>query len=101
MDGANYAGIGPVFPSPTKSFSQHGGLALLQKVAAETAMPLFAIGGISLTNVSDVVRVGIRRLAVASAITRSPNPEKAIKGFRAALAEDDQRNVSRQSMPVT
>lgn len=101
LDGANYAGIGPVFPSQTKSFHQHGGLALLQKVVAETAIPLFAIGGISLANVSDVVRLGIPRLAVASAITRSPDPEKAIKGFRAALADDDQRNVSRQSIPVT
>ncbi|MDG2207675.1 MAG: thiamine phosphate synthase [Pirellulales bacterium] len=101
IDGANYAGIGPVFPSRTKSFPQHGGLALLQQVAAETAMPLFAIGGIDLTNASDVVRRGIRRLAVASAITGSPDPEKAIKGFRAALAAHDESNSGRQSMPVS
>jgi thiamine-phosphate pyrophosphorylase len=101
LDGANYAGIGPVFPSRTKSFSQHGGLALLEQVAAETAMPLFAIGGIDLTNVSDVVRTGIRRLAVASAITRSPDPEKAVKGLRAALAAHDEIDSGRQSMPVS
>ena len=46
LDGANYIGVGPVFPSTTKQFAEFPGLELLRAVSAEIRLPAFAIGGI-------------------------------------------------------
>ena len=51
LDGANYLGVGPTFPSGTKSFGEFPGVALLREVAAEIRLPAFAIGGIGPQNV--------------------------------------------------
>ena len=85
LDGANYAGIGPVFPSETKTFSCHGGLALIEQVANQTALPLFAIGGIDVKNAADVLRAGVSRLAVASAITSAVDPKKVVIALKERL----------------
>ena len=98
FDGADYAGIGPVFPSRTKSFSRYGGIALLHQVAEETKLPLFAIGGISLENAADVVRAGIERLAVGSAITTAADPEKVIDQFKAMLLDCEKKESSCEPM---
>ena len=78
LDGANYVGIGPVFESRTKQFSSFGGLSLLEQVANQTALPVFAIGGIDLQNIDAVIEVGVTRVAVASAITAAADPEAVI-----------------------
>jgi thiamine-phosphate pyrophosphorylase len=75
--GADYIGVGPVFPSSTKQFEQFVGLELLHSVAAEVVLPAFAIGGIDLSNVVEVVNAGVRRIAVSSVICRSADPKSA------------------------
>lgn len=74
LDGANYVGIGPVFESRTKQFASFGGISLLKQVANQTAIPVFAIGGINLENIDDVIEAGVTRVAVASAITAATDP---------------------------
>ncbi len=61
LDGADYLGVGPVFPSATKSFDSLAGLELVREVAAEISLPWFAIGGINAENVAAVVAAGARR----------------------------------------
>jgi thiamine-phosphate pyrophosphorylase len=78
LDGANYVGVGPTFPSPTKSFDHFPGLELLRAVAAEVSLPAFAIGGISEENVEQVVAAGFRRIAVRSAVTDADGPTAAV-----------------------
>jgi len=73
-EGADYLGVGPAFPSATKSFDGFPGLAFLQEAAAETTLPLFALGGINIGNLDDVLAYGIRRIAVAAAIGGSDEP---------------------------
>ncbi len=68
LAGADYLGVGPTFPSRTKSFAALPGLDLLNEVAKEIALPAFAIGGISLENLPRVLETGIRRVAVAAAL---------------------------------
>ena len=46
LDGADYIGVGPVFPTRTKQFAQFAGLAFVSQVAAEISLPAYAIGGI-------------------------------------------------------
>ncbi len=85
LDGANYIGTGPTFPSGTKSFAHFPGLDLLRTVAAEIRLPAFAIGGISADNLADVLGTGIRRIAVSAAITAAPDPAEATRELLAAL----------------
>jgi thiamine-phosphate pyrophosphorylase len=68
-DGADYIGCGPTFPSQTKSFDHYPGLGFLRQVAAEIKLPAFAIGGIELGNVEQVLATGIKRVAVSGAAT--------------------------------
>jgi thiamine-phosphate pyrophosphorylase len=88
LGGANYLGVGPVFPSRTKSFDDFPGPQLLRQVAAEIRLPAFAIGGITLDNAPDALATGITRLAVSSAIVRAASPAEAAAQFRSLLARD-------------
>ncbi len=74
LDGADYLGVGPVFPTKTKQFASLAGLEFVRQVAAEIALPWFAIGGISAKNVAQVVEAGATRIAVSSAICSASDP---------------------------
>jgi thiamine-phosphate pyrophosphorylase len=73
LDGANYLGAGPTFPSSTKSFDSFAGLDYLREVTAEIRLPTFAIGGITAQNLRDVMASGISRIAVGAAVTQGGN----------------------------
>ena len=75
LDGADYLGMGPVFTSQTKAFKSFSGIAYVEQVAAEIALPSFAIGGISLGSIHQVLAAGACRIAVSSEICRSESPE--------------------------
>src|SRR5262249_54162956 len=67
LDGADYIGVGPVFPSTTKAFEEFAGLKLVREVATDLTLPAFAIGGITAQNIGEVVAAGSRRVAVSHA----------------------------------
>ncbi|MDR0870504.1 MAG: thiamine phosphate synthase [Planctomycetaceae bacterium] len=76
LDGADYIGVGPVFASATKHFTEQdiAGLDYLKEIAAENiAVPAFAVGGITPENVNDVAATGIRRVALSSALLNAEN----------------------------
>jgi thiamine-phosphate pyrophosphorylase len=81
LDGANYIGVGPTFPSATKDFANIPGLELLKAVSREIRLPAFAIGGISLDNVSQVKEAGFTRIAVSAAVNEAPDPDAAVREF--------------------
>jgi thiamine-phosphate pyrophosphorylase len=85
LDGANYIGVGPTFPSRTKEFAAFPGVALLRQVAAEIRLPAFAIGGITVENVGQVLLAGFTRAAVSSAVTAAADPPAAVAALREAL----------------
>ena len=66
VQGADYIGVGPVFASQTKSFSQQVGTALVKEICSEVSLPAFAIGGIDLTNAAQVAAAGCGRVAVTA-----------------------------------
>jgi thiamine-phosphate pyrophosphorylase len=86
LDGANYIGVGPTFPSPTKHFSKFPGVTLLEQVAREIRLPAFAIGGVNAENVRQVVAAGFTRIAVSSAVTDAPDPRTAAQELRKLLS---------------
>lgn len=79
LDGADYLGVGPVFPSSTKSFAEFPGLNYVRQVAAEISLPWFAIGGINEENVSALRLAGATRIAVSSAICSAESSEWAAR----------------------
>jgi thiamine-phosphate pyrophosphorylase len=85
LEGANYLGLGPTFPSQTKSFEKFPGLETLRTVSAEIRLPIFAIGGIHMDNLKEVLATGITRVAVSSGIVAAANPGDTTRKFTSAL----------------
>ncbi|AEW93596.1 MULTISPECIES: thiamine phosphate synthase [Streptomycetaceae] len=76
--GADYFCTGPVWPTPTKPGRHAPGLPLVEYAAGlGTARPWFAIGGIGLDNVEQVLAAGARRIVVVRAITEADDPADA------------------------
>jgi thiamine-phosphate pyrophosphorylase len=85
LDGASYLGVGPTFPSGTKEFPDFPGLELVRQAMAETSLPAFAIGGITVQTLPEVVAAGARRVAVSGAICRAEDPGAAAAAMRRVL----------------
>jgi thiamine-phosphate pyrophosphorylase len=98
-DRADYVGIGPCYPSATKSFAAFAAPAFLGAVVTEIPLPAFAIGGITLERVEELAALGIHRFAVASAITAAPAPAAAARAFldRIAATSAAARSLSTSS----
>ncbi len=86
LDGADYIGVGPVFSSTTKSFAHLAGLDLVRQVAAEITLPAYAIGGIGLENIDEVLAAGARSIAVSGSICAAENAAEIARLLRAKLA---------------
>jgi thiamine-phosphate pyrophosphorylase len=86
-DAADYLGVGPCFPSDTKSFDTFAPREFLAAVSRNVALPAFAIGGILPERIAELRAIGLTRVAVASAVTRSSDPVAAVRAILAALAD--------------
>jgi thiamine-phosphate pyrophosphorylase len=73
-DGADYLGVGPCYPSTTKQFKEFASETFLRNVSDEVRLPVFAIGGITSDNLDRLVRLGVKRVAIASSITGAADP---------------------------
>jgi thiamine-phosphate pyrophosphorylase len=81
-EGAAYFAVGPVWKTPTKPGRTPAGLAYVRNVAARAIeVPWFAIGGITLDNVSQVLSAGATRIALVRAILDADDPAAAANGF--------------------
>jgi thiamine-phosphate pyrophosphorylase len=68
--GADYIGFGPVFFTTTKDAGKPQGLEMLRKIRRHAKIPVVAIGGISVRNLSETLSSGADAVAVASAILK-------------------------------
>jgi thiamine-phosphate pyrophosphorylase len=85
LDGADYIGCGPTFPSGTKTFDHFPGTAFLSAVAAEIRLPAFAIGGITNENIGSVKQAGFGRVAVSGAVVGTEDVGNAVRKFQRTL----------------
>ncbi len=84
----DYFCVGPCWPTPTKPGRPAPGLDLVRTVASmRTDKPWFAIGGIDLQRLPEVLDAGARRVVVVRAITAAEDPRVAARDLSAALAE--------------
>jgi thiamine-phosphate pyrophosphorylase len=80
--GADYFCAGPVWATPTKPGRPGTGLGLLAHVArGQPARPWFAIGGITLRRLDDVLAAGATRVVVVRAITEADDPAAATRAL--------------------
>ncbi|MCT7355924.1 thiamine phosphate synthase [Streptomyces sp. 15-116A] len=78
QQGVDYFCTGPCWPTPTKPGRHAPGLDLVRHTAAlRTDRPWFAIGGIDLGNVDQVLEAGARRIVVVRALTEADDPGAA------------------------
>jgi thiamine-phosphate pyrophosphorylase len=85
----DYFAVGPVHATPTKPGRPAVGLELVRHAAAAPrAVPWFAIGGIDVENVGDVVAAGARRIVVVRALTEAADPEATARALRGALPRE-------------
>jgi len=84
-EGADYIGLGTIFPTKTKRGTSARGVGLIREVLPIVSVPVFAIGGITLKNLPEVIRAGATRVAVASGLVASGDPEQMTRLFREAL----------------
>jgi thiamine-phosphate pyrophosphorylase len=86
--GADYFCAGPVWTTPTKPGRPATGLGLVSHVAqAAPGRPWFAIGGISLNRLDEVLAAGATRVVVVRAITEADDPAAATRALATRLAQ--------------
>lgn len=81
-DGADYLGVGAVFPTATKTDAQAVGLQGLRAICAAVDIPVVAIGGVGPGNVAELAGTGAAGAAVVSAIFASDDVRAAARGLR-------------------
>ena len=85
LGGADYIGFGPVFHTTTKDAGAPKGIDNLRAVKENVSIPVVAIGGISLDNISSVISAGADAVALATAICKgdaAANAEKFVRFFQ-------------------
>lgn len=84
-EGADYIGFGSVFKTLTKPKRDPMNLGLLQDVVKKIQIPVFAIGGINLSNIAQLRQMGVKRVAVCRAICEARDVRKTVEEFKERL----------------
>lgn len=85
-EGADYVGVGPVFPTGTKPDAGAAiGLEGLSRIAGAVRIPVVGIGGITPDNAAEVVRAGAAGVAVISAVADAEDMVEATRRLRQAV----------------
>jgi len=85
--GPDYIGFGPIFkPGSKTDHDPVVGLAGLRGIRSLTSLPIFAIGGITLDQVENVMRAGANGVAVISAIIKAADVRQTVSDFVARIS---------------
>ena len=86
-EGADYIGVGAVFPTGSKADAESISIGTLREIAASVSIPVVAIGGIGEGNIGRLAGSGIAGIAVISALfspaeARCAKPRKLKRWLR-------------------
>ena len=82
----DYLGFGPIFnPGSKQGHDPVVGFEGLRAMRSLTSLPVFAIGGIQIDQVGEVMRAGANGVAIISAILNAPDISLAVKAFLAKM----------------
>lgn len=85
--GADYLGVGAVFPTSTKADAREIDNRVLEDICHSVDIPVVAIGGISMENVESLRGSGIDGVAVVSAVFGQKDITQASKALRERVAQ--------------
>lgn len=93
--GADYLGVGPVFPTGSKEDAEKPiGLEGLRRIREKASLHLTAIGGINRDNAAEVIKAGADSIAVISALTAAENVEEAARELRSVIDKTSKKEGS-------
>lgn len=81
-NGADYLGVGTVFPTSTKPDAEFVSRDTLKAICAAVEVPVVAIGGISRENLSELSGTGVDGVALVSAIFGAKHIEEECRQLR-------------------
>ncbi|WEV37077.1 thiamine phosphate synthase [Lactobacillus sp. ESL0677] len=84
-EGADYLGVGAIFPTQTHVKTVHTSVATLSQIRQNVSIPVYAIGGLKAHNVAAVKPAHVAGVAVVSAIMQAADPIKATQELRQAV----------------
>lgn len=84
-EGADYLGIGAIYPTTTKVKTILTPVTRLDDILSEIPLPAIAIGGLNKENMHVLAESPVSGIAVVSAIMKAEDPEKAAAELKAAV----------------
>lgn len=85
--GADYLGVGAIYPTTTKVKTVLTSTEMLDKICKAVSIPVNAIGGLNKDNIDVLKGIGIAGICAVSAIMKAPDPEKAVKELSEAVKD--------------
>ena len=85
--GADYLGVGAIYPTTTKVKTVLTSTQMLDKICKAVPIPVNAIGGLNKDNIDVLKGIGISGICAVSAIMKADDPENAVKELSAAVKE--------------
>lgn len=79
--GADYLGVGAIYPTGTKTDARSVGLTQLREIRQSVSIPVVAIGGIKEENTANVMKTGIEGVSIVSAILAQDDPKQAAENL--------------------
>lgn len=92
-DGADYIGVGPVYPTQTKPGRTAVTTSYVTEATRHVSIPFVAIGGITLDNVDVVLRAGSTRICAVSAIVGNEDPASVCRAFKERIEASQRERV--------
>ena len=92
QDGADYLGVGAMFPTGTKTDADSVSMEELQKIRAAVSLPIVVIGGINKGNAGRFKPMGIDGLAVVSAIIAQSDIKAATAELKDLFCGKERKN---------
>lgn len=82
-EGADYLGVGAIFPSPTKKGAIRISAKELKEICSLVTIPVVAIGGIDKDNICKIEGSGAAGVAIVSSLFAAPDIKKAAEELKA------------------
>lgn len=93
-EGADYVGVGAVYATPTKPGKAPSGLEYVRHAAATFPGPWYAIGGVSLETIDEVLEAGAFGVAVVRGIMAATDPTATVRQLLARLEQHSRTKLN-------
>jgi len=81
-EGADYLGVGAIYPTTTKVKTILTSVETLKSICSEVDIPVNAIGGLNRDNIDILKNTGIAGICVVSAVMKAADPQKAVRELK-------------------